>query len=327
MKPRIGYENFKGVFALIPTPTTEKATDEEAEFTVDLESAADAVARLVKDGVDGIMLNGTLGEAATLTRREWEEFSKTVTETIGDKAMVIGGPTALSTYETIQRARFCEKIGMHGIMVGRPMWCELGEEATVEFYRKIAEKTPSLAIVIYDNPSVFKGRITLAAWRRLAEIPQVAAVKYTGFDVEYIDVVNTVKGRIRVMPMDRYWYTAYTWFPSEALACWSSSAACGPLPVIKLKKLLLEERNLPEAEKLTSRIAQAYRNLYPKSGRRDFHRYNIIIEKTRTESASYMRAGPPRPPYHIAPKEIVEQAKKAGEDWRRLVEELQSPGP
>lgn len=319
---RLTYDDVQGIFGIIPTPATPDADQVDATDTVDTEEARRAVRQVIADGIDALMINGTFGEAATLTLDEWQEFTRTVVDAADGDIPVVAGPTTLNTRDTIARAKFARDIGADGVMLGRPMWSELSFDATIQFYRDVATAVPELGIVVYHNPSAFKNRLTPDYWEELAQIPQVVAAKYGTIDPAYRDCVDAANGRIRMMVLDKDWYLANQWFPEEAIACWSGSVACDPAPLIELRERLLGGDD-DAARDLTERIAATYAPFFPEDIS-DFRRHTTALEKTRMNAAGYMSAGPIRPPYHVVPEAFLDGAREAGREWATLVDELES---
>jgi dihydrodipicolinate synthase/N-acetylneuraminate lyase len=307
----------------MPTPSTPDADRVDAEFTVDLDETSRAVSALIDDGVDALMINGTLGEAATLTEDEWRQFTVAVIESAGGRIPVLAGPTTLGTRTTIARAKFARDAGAQGVLLGRPMWNEMSPDQVFDFYAAVAEAVPELGIVVYNNPAAFKSPISPALWERLATIPQVVGAKYGMVDLPFREASCRVGGRIRLMPIEMNWYTAFHWFPEEAVACWSSGASCDPQPAVCLRDAILRA-DVAEAEELTRQIAATYETFFPSGGEREFRIYTIQLEKLRADAAGYMRAGPCRPPYTTIPDEHAEGARESGRRWRELASRLRS---
>ncbi len=319
---RLTYEAVKGIFSIIPSPSKPDAASATAESTVDLEETARATKALIDDGVDAIMTTGTLGEGSTLTEEEWREINPVIVNAAEGRVPIIVGATTLNTRDTIKRATFARDIGAQGLFLGRPMWCEMSQEAIVEFYSEIAKAVPELGIIIYDNPSAFKGRIGTNTYEKLAEIPQVVGSKYTTFDwANYRATVKKVKGRIRMMPTDRDWFVAWSWFPEDTLACWSPSASCDPFPLVKLREAIFS-KDIDRARDLSEQIASAYEGWYPRGDPHLFSIYNIPMAKIRFDAAGYIRAGPVRHPYGAIPEEIAGNARRVGERWKELARKL-----
>lgn len=318
---RLNLEDIKGVFAVMPTPALPNGDQVNEQFTVDIDEARRAADALVRDGIDGIMLTGTFGESATLTEEEWKAFTKTVVEAVNGRIPVVAGPLTLNTRDTIARAAYAREVGASGIMLGRPFWCELPSDAVIDFYKDVAKALPDIGIIIYNNPSAFKSKITPAMWSELADIPQVVGSKYGSFNEQYPDCVKAVNGRIRLMTMEKDWYKAYQLFPEHNIACWSGGASCHPKPVVSLREAIFSGDH-SRAEYLTNEIAKTYETFFPRGDRELFRLFTIQVEKLRIQEGGYMNAGPSRPPYNKIPIEFEIGAREAGSRWRKLADRL-----
>lgn len=322
---RLTKEDVQGIFTILPTPATEDGDDPTADFTVDREETRRAARALIDDGVDGIMINGTYGEAATLTREEWRTFTSDVIDAVDGDVPVVAGPTTTGTRTTIERAKYARDEGADGLLLGRPMWARCSPETTVEFYRHVAEAVPEMGIVVYDNPGAFKGRLNVPVWEELIEIPQIVAAKYSGgMGAIFREVFRTVQDDIRFLPIDRDWYVAHTWFPEEAKACWSPASICGPKPIVMLRDAILSG-DYRTASWLTNRMTETYQEFYPEGEyKKLFRMYNVPLEKHRFNGAGYIHAGPSRPPYHVIPEEYAEGARETGRRWQAFIDELET---
>ena len=322
---RLALDDVEGIFAIMPTPAVEGADESPSiDFTIDLDETRRGARRLVKDDIDAIMLTGTFGEAHAITDEEYEQYTGAVIDEVDGDIPVLAGPTTTSTRHTIKRAQIARDLGADGLLCGRPMWCKLPPEGIVDFYQDIANAVPELGIVAYDNPGAFKGRITV--WDELAEIPQVVAAKYVGIGISYRTAVQQVHksaGEMRIMPIDRDWLTARTWYPDVNPAAWSSSAACGPLPVTMLRDAIFQE-NDKAIKELVRRITKTQETFFPDGEREQFYMYNVPVEKIRFNAAEYIDSGPSRRPYHNIPEEHADGARTAGKRWRDLIEDLES---
>src|SRR5829696_4419383 len=75
---RLTAADINGMWAILPTPATDNASDWRADNTVDLAETARVVEALIDAGVDGLLSLGTFGECATLTWEEKRAFIATV---------------------------------------------------------------------------------------------------------------------------------------------------------------------------------------------------------------------------------------------------------
>lgn len=317
-------DDVTGCWAIMPTPSKPNASDINATDTVDLDETARTAEALVASGVDGILTQGTFGEASTTTWEEKQAFLRTVVETVAGRVPVFGGPTSLNTRDTIRMTRAMREFSVDGVMLGLPMWCQPDVPTAVQFFRDVASSCPDVAICVYANPEAFKFEFPRAFWAQIADIPQIVSAKYMSTAALYADL-NLTKRRIRMMPLDVDYYAAARIDPEACTAFWTSGAVCGPSPVIQLRDLVLEANKTGDwtgAKTLTDRIAATYRTLFPNGSFREFSVYNIGIEKERIDAAGWMAAGPCRPPYHVVPEPILAGAREAGLQWKGLAAEL-----
>jgi 4-(2-carboxyphenyl)-2-oxobut-3-enoate aldolase len=320
---RINSEQISGVFAIMPTPATDEASDPATLNTVDFEEARRAASALVSDGVDAIMLNGTFGEGATLTWEEHREFTRTVVEEVNGRVPVLGGATTLNTRETIFRAQELSDIGVDGILLGRPMWSPCDDATIASFYAHVAANVPDLGIVVYDNPVSFRGKISPWVYSQLAKIPQVIAAKYPALGESFLKDLEAMGEGMKLLPLERQWYQASTQAPGQIDACWSGSASCGPAAAVALRDALASG-NDQEASRIADELGYASETFFPEGSFELFSRYNVPLEKIRIDEAGYLKAGPCRPPYIHCPEEYAEGARESGRRLAKLHAELKA---
>ena len=90
--------DFRGVYAIIPTPAKEGAERWDAVETVDLAETERVVGRLIADGVQGLIALGTTGECATLADEDYKAFVDCVLATVKKRIPTFIGTTALGTH-------------------------------------------------------------------------------------------------------------------------------------------------------------------------------------------------------------------------------------
>ena len=219
--------DIRGVVGIVPTPATADAESWSATQTIEIAQTEKMVRAVVDAGVDVIMTTGTFGECATLTAEELRTFVQAVVRTVGGKRPVFAGVTTLNTRDTITRGRELVEIGADGLFVGRPMWLAMDEKAIVRFYQDVAHALPGVPLVVYDNPSAFKGKISREVYRALAEIPEVVASKHVGGPSLVPDLLE-IGHKMRLLPLEVDWCALAREYPQQAQACWSGGVACAP---------------------------------------------------------------------------------------------------
>lgn len=265
------------------------------------------------------MILGTFGEGATLTEAEVLVFSKIVVDESRGIVPVFAGATTLNTRDSIERSRKLVDVGVDGLFLGRPMWCEMDADSIVGFYSDIAEALPETPVIIYDNPQAFKGKITPETYARLSEIPTLIGAKYTVMGSQFAEDVSACGDSMRLLPMDADWVDARRLVGDRASACWSPSAACGTEPLVRLRDAILAS-DTRTAEVLSGEIRSSYATLMPDGDFSLFSPYNIPLDKARIAAAGLVDPGPARPPYQLCPPRYLEGAAEAGRRWAALNE-------
>lgn len=310
--------DFRGLYAIIPTPAKPGSDRWDASDTLDLEETERVVSKLIQDGSHGLMVTGTTGECATLTEAEFEAFVDCVMATVAARLPVFVGTSASGTHDVIKRTRFAQARGATGVLLGLPSWQPLMTDAAVEYYRSVAAACPEIAIVVYGNPRAFRFEFLPEFWQRIvADVPAVVATKYSRFE-RLEESLSLTRGKVCFLPneagMKRFTDVA----PEQTTALWSTSASMGPEPSLALIGAVLDGDAARQAA-VAADIAWAAQPLLPMTSDPElFSAYNIQLEKTRITEAGYCNAGPIRPPYHVWPEEFANASREAGRRWREL---------
>ena len=327
-RDRLTAAEINGAWVIIPTPAKPNASDWRSENTVDLQETARAVDELVKAGVDGILSLGTFGEGSTLTWEEKRAFMGCVVETIRGRIPYFCGTTSLNTRETVRQTREAKNMGVDGTMLGPPMWCQADTPTAVQFFRDVAEAVPEMAICIYANQEAFKYDFPRPFWAEMAKIPQVVSAKYLGI-AQIVTDLRLVQGHIRFLPTDGIYYGAARIDPEACTAFWTGGACCGPALVIRLRDEIAKAKSSGDwskAKGVAEAISKTLAPLFPNGSFAEFSKYNIGLEKARMDAAGWMKAGPPRPPYHLVPEKYLEGARLSGQLWAKLHGEYTAGG-
>jgi 4-hydroxy-tetrahydrodipicolinate synthase len=180
--------NWAGVF---PAATTQFAAD----LQIDLRATQDVQAALVRDGVHGMVLLGTVGENNSLTAEEKRAVLRAAKEVVGGKVPLVAGVSELTTTAAVAYARDAERIGIDGLMVLPAMVYVPTPAELAHHFRTVARAT-SLPIMLYNNPPAYRvniGRETLA---ELADEPNIVALKESAPDPRrFTDLINAFGDR------------------------------------------------------------------------------------------------------------------------------------
>ena len=171
---------------VLPAVTTQFRED----LSLDLPATEDSFAALVRDGVHGLVLLGTVGENNSLAAEEKRAVLKAAVEVVGGKVPLIAGVSELTTANAVAYARDAERIGVDGLMV-LPAMVYVPTRAELEYHLRTVARATALPILLYDNPPAYRVEIDLQTLARLAEEPNVVALKESALDSHrFTDVIN-----------------------------------------------------------------------------------------------------------------------------------------
>ncbi len=158
------------------TVVTAMVTPLLADGGLDTEGLAALATHLVDSGNDGLVVNGTTGEAPTTTDEEKALALRVVLEAVGNRARVIAGVGTNDTAHTVELARQAEQAGAHALLVVTPYYNKPPQAGLLHHFRTVADAT-DLPNMLYDIPGRSGTEIATATLVELAEHPRIAAVK------------------------------------------------------------------------------------------------------------------------------------------------------
>ncbi|WP_369143584.1 4-hydroxy-tetrahydrodipicolinate synthase [Streptomyces sp. R44] len=154
----------------------------DAAGGLDLGAARELAARLVAEGCDGLVLNGTTGESPTTTDTEKAQLIHAVRNAVGPGPAVVAGVGTADTRHTVALARQAEEAGADGLLVVTPYYSRPPQAAVEAHFLKVADAT-GLPVMVYDIPVRTGTRVEPATMRRLARHPRIVAVKDCSYDL------------------------------------------------------------------------------------------------------------------------------------------------
>lgn len=163
------------------TVLTAMVTPFTADGAVDVSGAVQLARHLVDHGNDGLVLNGTTGEASTTHAPEKAELVRAVVDAVGDRAWVISGAGSNDTAHAVRMAEQAAEAGAHGLLVVSPYYSRPSQEGVRRHVEAVADATP-LPVMLYDVPGRTGVRFAPETIDALAEHDRVIAMKDAGGD-------------------------------------------------------------------------------------------------------------------------------------------------
>src|SRR5919204_2380388 len=162
---------------------TATVTPFAADGAVDYDRYRELCTFLVDNGSDGVVVNGTTGEASTLSEEERIGLIQAALDAIGDRATVIAGTGTNSTAHSIHLTEQAHEAGAHGVLVVTPYYNKPPPRGIVEHFKAVAAATDR-PVMAYNIPGRVVINIEPQTMTELAEIPNVKAVKQSNADLD-----------------------------------------------------------------------------------------------------------------------------------------------
>ncbi|KGN42080.1 4-hydroxy-tetrahydrodipicolinate synthase [Knoellia aerolata] len=155
---------------------TAMVTPMHPDGSVDEVGVRAVVEHLVATGHDGIVVNGTTGESATLTDDESIDVVRMAVETAGDRAAVTAGVGSNATAHSIEMAARAAEVGAHALLLVSPYYNKPTQAGLLAHCRAVADST-ELPVMLYDIPGRTATPFATETLIALAEHPRILAVK------------------------------------------------------------------------------------------------------------------------------------------------------
>lgn len=169
---------------------TAMVTPFNADLEVDYAAAERLAQHLIDNGSDGLVVCGTTGESPTLSEAEKLELFRVVKRVAAGKAAVIAGTGNYCTASSMELTRKAEQIGVDAVLLVAPYYNKPSQEGLYQHFKAIAAGT-ELPIVLYNIPGRTSVNIEPKTIIRLAEIPNIVAVKEASKSLEAVAEIRS----------------------------------------------------------------------------------------------------------------------------------------
>lgn len=169
---------FKGSGVAIITPFT--SNDE-----VNYEVFGQLIDFHINNGTAAIIVSGTTGESATLTKEEKLELFSFAVHYAKGRIQIIAGTGSNNTKDSIELSKAAEKIGVDGLLLVTPYYNKPTQEGLFAHYKAIAEAV-SIPIILYNVPGRTSINLLPETVARLASISNIQAIKEASHDLDQI---------------------------------------------------------------------------------------------------------------------------------------------
>lgn len=160
---------------------------------VDYEGTDRLIAYMLDGGVEGLVVSGSTGEAATCSVEERRKLWKFVKERAKGRAPVIAGTGTNNTADSIELTRIAQELGLDGAMLVTPYYNKPTAKGQIAHFATVA-RTTTLPIVLYNVPGRTATNTLPEVFEKLQDIPNIVAIKEASGS---LDQITALKARTR----------------------------------------------------------------------------------------------------------------------------------
>jgi len=179
-------KKFRGTGVAIVTPFKN-------DSSIDFAALGRVVNHVISGGVNYIVVMGTTGESATLTKDEKKAIISYVVEVTDNRVPLVVGIGGNSTQEVINCVRHSNLTGVEGILSVAPYYNKPNQRGLFQHFKAIATCSP-IPVIIYNVPGRTCSNISSDTCIELAnECENIVAVKEASGDIAQI--MRIIKGK------------------------------------------------------------------------------------------------------------------------------------
>ena len=276
---------------------TAMVTPFNADGSINYEAGADFADWLLANGSDGLVVEGSTGEAATMDMDEKIKFMQTIVARVNGRAKIVAGAGTNCTASTIDLVKKMEACGVDGVLVVGPYYNKPTQEGYYQHFAAVAKAT-KLPIIVYNVPGRTGGNIGPETVARLAaDFSNIVAIK------EAAGNVAQTAELYRVLPEDFSIYSG----DDGLILPFLSVGACGLISVLaNVNGNILQQLMQAYSEGRVKDAADLNKVMVPLA-KAMFIESNPIPIKAAVTKVTGIEAGAPRLP--LTPISAAAEAK------------------
>lgn len=276
---------------------TAMVTPFNADGSINYAAGADFADWLLANGSDGLVVEGSTGEAATMDMDEKIKFMQTIVARVNGRAKIVAGAGTNCTASTIDLVKKMEACGVDGVLVVGPYYNKPTQEGYYQHFAAVAKAT-KLPIIVYNVPGRTGGNIAPETVARLAaDFSNIVAIK------EAAGNVAQTAELYRVLPEDFSIYSG----DDGLILPFLSVGACGLISVLaNVNGNILQQLMQAYSEGRVKDAADLNKVMVPLA-KAMFVESNPIPIKAAVTKVTGINAGAPRLP--LTPISAAAEAK------------------
>ncbi|MBL4643244.1 MAG: 4-hydroxy-tetrahydrodipicolinate synthase [Flavobacteriaceae bacterium] len=163
----------------------------KSDKTVDFEALMKLVEFNIDNGIDYLVINGTTGESATITKEERREIIQVIAKVNNKRVPLVLGIGGNNTASVVHELQTEDLTEIDGILSVAPYYSKPTQEGFYQHFKAISLASPK-PIILYNVPGRTAKNMEPATTIRLAnDFKNVIAVKEAGNNVQqYLELIK-----------------------------------------------------------------------------------------------------------------------------------------
>ena len=165
-------DKFKGLYAALLVPFDENGQVKEEGLAQIAKNAIET------EKLDGLYVNGSLGENFLLSKEQKKQVFKVAKEAVNDDVKMIAQVDSLDLNEAIELGKYATELGYDAISAVTPFYYPFSFEEIKDYYFELIEATQN-NLIIYAIPDLTGVNISIEQFGELFNHEKIIGVKYT----------------------------------------------------------------------------------------------------------------------------------------------------
>ena len=176
---------FRGSCTAIVTPFDEHG--------IDYERFRRNIAFQYENGTAALVVCGTTGEAATLSREEHDELVRVAVQECAGRMKVIVGVGSNNTLSALRAAESAKAAGTDAILMVTPYYNKTSQKGLAEHFGYVADRV-DIPLILYNVPSRTGIGLSAETCKLLSEHPHIIGIKEASGDISLAGKIRSLCG-------------------------------------------------------------------------------------------------------------------------------------
>lgn len=244
-------QDIKGSLVAIVTPFKDGKVDEDGFRAL--------VKWHLKEKTHGLVVVGTTGESATLSKEEKARLFEIALEEAKGKVPVIAGTGTNNTEVSIELTKMAKEMGADAVLMVTPYYNKPTQEGLYRHYEAVA-KAVKIPIILYNVPGRTSVSLAPETVARLSKIKNIIGIKEaTGCMRQATEIFRLCGNRFRVFSGDDF--TAFSLMALGGHGVISVAANVVPKEMAQLMEACLKG-NWDKARKLHFKLYSLFKAMF-----------------------------------------------------------------